>query len=144
MRRKKNWNIIRRLILLSAFSLLLSTFICCDKEEMLYGSWNLQTVLKNGEPLNDSLAFNLIPNYTYYTFFYANILTVDTYAKGQPASSSNGSYRFIDKSTLELRFTIFYINYNFHARIKKLTQRELHLEYDDNGNTYLMKLYTNR
>jgi len=167
---KKNWNIFRRLInlkpqeenlnfilklpyknkvirkmvlfLLSAFCFLLSTFcISCDKEEMLYGTWNLQTVLMNDESLNDSLQFNVIPRYTYYKFFFANSLTVSTYALGKTTSSSDGKYIYKGNSYVKMNFTIFEKSYEITAKIKKITQKELHLEYDDHGNHYFLKLY---
>jgi hypothetical protein len=118
----------------------LLTFSSCDKEEMILKSWKLQTVLMNDEPLNDSLQFNLLTTYTYYTFFYANSLTVRTYALGQHTTSADGFYR-INKSTLEMRFSLLYNRYNISAKIKKLTRRELNLEYTDNGDTYFLKFY---
>jgi hypothetical protein len=95
----------------------------------------------NEEPFNDSLQFNLTPEFTYYTFNYANSLTVKTYALDQYTLSSNGYYRLVNKSTLEMRFSLLYRHYNINAKIKKLTQRELNLEYEDNENTYFLTLY---
>jgi hypothetical protein len=127
--------------LLSAFCLF--AFTSCDKEEKLYNYWNLQSVLMNGEPLNDSLQFNLIPYFTYYTFSYASSLEVSTFALGKFMSSSDGFYYFDSKSTIKMRFTLLYTRYDITAKIKKLTRKELNLEYEDNGNTYFLKLYTN-
>jgi len=155
---QKNRNILRRLInrkpqtanrrysfafclLFSAFCLF--AFASCDREEKLYNSWNLQTVLMNGEPLNDSLQLNVIPYYTYYTFFYANSLHVQTYSHEQFISSSDGFYQFVNSSTIKMRFTLLYKRYDIEAKIKKLTKKELNLEYEDNGNTYFLKLFTN-
>jgi len=134
---KKNRNILWGLIIFLAFT-------GCDKEEMLINSWNLQTVLMNNEPLNDSTRFNIIPKYTYYSFYYANSLTVSTLVNGKYTSSSNGSYRFADRSTLTMHFTLLYRTYDVTAEIKKLTRKELHLEYEDNGNTYFLKLYASQ
>jgi len=158
MRRQKNWNIFRRLknkkIVLSSlrpfsfspfllFSLLLFSLSSCDKEEMLYNTWHLQSVTMNGQALNDSSQFNVIPNYTFYTFFYGNSLTVQTFAEGRRISSSDGIYNLVGKSKIEMSFTILYNRYNINAKIKKLTKKELNLEYEDKGNTYFLKLYTN-
>jgi len=115
----------------------------CDKQEMLYNSWNLQKVTMNGEPLNDSLQFNLIPYSTHYTFYYANSLTVRTFALGQITTSSNGYYQLGNNSTLDMHFTILNRTYDINAKIKKLTKRELNLEYEDNGDNYFLKLFAN-
>jgi hypothetical protein len=123
-----------------------STFASCDREEMIVNSWNLRTVLKNGEPHYDSLQFHLIPKYTTYYFYYAQThsLNVKTFALDQLATSADGYYRFKNKSTLELRFTLLYKKYEIEAKIKKLNSRELNLEYTDKeGDTYFMKLYPN-
>ncbi|MCL2290045.1 MAG: hypothetical protein FWC34_04985 [Bacteroidetes bacterium] len=111
---------------------------------MLYNNnWNLQFVSMNGEPLNDSLQLNVIPYFTYYTFFYANSLEVVTYSRGQYIRSSDGFYQFINSSTIKMRFTLLHKPYDIEAKIKKLTRKELNLEYKDNGNTYFLKLFTN-
>jgi hypothetical protein len=106
-------------------------------------SWRLQTVLMNDEPLNDSLQFNVIPKYTYYQFFVENTLSVITYAQEEHIASSSGFYRFENRSTLEMRFSLLYKRYHMKATIKKLTSRELNLEYEDNGNTYFLILFSN-
>jgi len=110
---------------------------------MIIGSWNLQAVLVNGEACTDSTQFHLQTKYTYYNFFYMNSLDVRTFANGQPTASSNGFYKFVNNSTLEMRFTLLYQQNEVKAKIKKLTRKELNLEYEDNGDTYLLKLYTN-
>ena len=151
---KKNWNIFRRLktnrnnVVSFVFCFLLSTFcisifVSCDKEEKLYGSWLLQTTLLNGEPLNDSLQFN-VSKYTYYTFFYQNSLTVTTSISGFKVDSPDGYYYFKNNSTIQMKYTLLYNRYDITAKIKKLTNRELNLEYEDNGNTYFLKLYSNK
>jgi len=113
-----------------------------DREERLYGRWNLQTVLMNDEPLNDSMQFNVIPKWTNYKFFYMNSLDVSTVALGQPVSSPDGYYYFSNKSTLEMQYTLLYKRYDISAKIKKLTTNELNLEYTDNGNTYFLQLFS--
>jgi hypothetical protein len=105
--------------------------------------WRLQTVLMNNEPLDDSLQFNVIPKYTYYYFYIENSLNVSTYALGQPVSSADGFYRFTNRSTLEMRFSLLYKRYHITANIKKMTRKELNLEYEENGNTYLLMLFSN-
>jgi len=125
------------------FSLLILSLTSCDKEEIIIGSWNLQTVLKNGEVNTDSTQFHLLTMYTYYHFFYFNSVDISTLANGQWTGSADGFYKFINNSTLEMRFTILYQQYAIIAKIKKLTRKELNLEYEDNENTYLLKLYTN-
>ncbi|MCL2246851.1 MAG: hypothetical protein FWC10_07050 [Lentimicrobiaceae bacterium] len=153
MRCQKNRNLLRRLnkktntILIVALCSLLSvslffTFMSCDRQEMLYGTWVLQTVLMNGEPLEDSLQFNLIPKYTSYTFFIMNSLTIRTIASGESITSPEGLYYFKDKSTIEMKYTLLYKYYEITAAIKKLNRQELHLQYNDNGNDYLLKLYS--
>ena len=117
------------------------TLSSCDKEERLYGSWRLQTVFMNGDTLNDSLQFNVLPRYTFYTFSFSNNLLVQTYALGIPVSSPDGFYKFENNSTIEMNYTLLYKQYNIKAKIKKLTKRELDLEYDDNGNHYSLVLY---
>ena len=152
MRRQKNRNILRRLIKRDfapyAFCFLLSAFCLfslssCDREELLYNTWNLQSVNMNGKPFSDSLQYNLLPTYTYYIFFYANSLTVRTYAMEQITTSSDGFYNLESKSKLEMKFTILNKRYTINAKIKKLTKKELNLEYEDKGNTYFLKLYAN-
>jgi len=110
---------------------------------MLYNSWNLQKVTMNGQQINDSLQYNIIPGYTYYTFFFEQSLTVRTYAQGQITTSSDGFYNLGNNSMLKMRFTILNKRYNINAKIKKLTKKELNLEYEDEGNTYFLKLFTN-
>jgi len=124
-------------------SFIFFVFASCDNEDKLYGTWNLQTVLMNGEPLNDSLQFNVIPKYTDYIFFYENVLTVKTHALGAYVSSLDGFYYFKNNSTLYMKYSILYKKYDITAKIIKLTNRELNLEYDDRGNTYFLKLYSN-
>ena len=157
MRRQKNWNILRKLefknlrfknlkkltnlLLLFPFSFLLFTLTSCDRQERIINSWHLQTVLKNNELYNDSSQFNLIPKYTYYDFYYANTLTVRTFVNGQFTSSYNGLYKFTSNSTIEMTFTIFYQRYEITAKIKKLTRNELNIEYEEDGNTYFLKLF---
>ncbi|MCL2436028.1 MAG: hypothetical protein FWD09_07845 [Lentimicrobiaceae bacterium] len=132
------------LIPLLLFSFLLFSLTSCrDPEERIFGSWNLQTVLINGETYTDSTQFHLATRYTYYNFFYMNSLDVRTYANGQSTASSNGFYKFKNNSTLELRFTLLYQQNEITAKIKKLTRKELNLEYEEEGDTYLLKLFTN-
>jgi hypothetical protein len=113
-----------------------------SREDILYGDWRLQTVLMNGKPLEDSLQYNVAPN-TRYTFFYFNSLTITAFVSGQPTTSFDGYYFFKDRSTLEMKYTLWYERYDITAKIKKLTKRELNLEYEDNGNTYFLTLYSN-
>jgi hypothetical protein len=131
-------------VLIAACGLLLSAFLTgCDREDMLYNTWNLSSVLMNGEPLNDSLQFNVIPKYTYYTFFYVNVLEISTVALGSVAKTSDGYYAFIDHSTLLMEFTLLYEHYKIEAKIKKITRRELNLEYKDSaGNTYFLIFFS--
>ena len=128
--------------LVPVFIFLLITVSSCYKEEKLYGNWNLQTVLMNGEPLNDSLQFNVIPTYTYYNFSLLNILIVQTYALGEAITAPDGYYHFINNSTINMKYTLLYQKYDIDAKIKKLNGRELHLEYEDKGNIYFLKLYS--
>ena len=114
---------------------------CGDIEEKLYGTWSLQSVLMNGEPLNDSLQFNLIPKHTDYTFAFANRLNVSTYALGEPFSSADGFYTIVNNSTIEMTFTLLFEKYNIKATIKKLNKKALNLEYEDKGNYYFLYLY---
>jgi hypothetical protein len=135
---------IRVLGMLSAFCfLLLSLFMSCNKEEMLINRWNLQYVRLNGNPLPDSSKYHLLTRYTDYTFLYQHSFCVNTYANGQFTSSADGYYNLEKQSKLYLRFSIHNQRNEFTAKIKKLTNKELNLEYSDNGNTYFLKLYTN-
>ena len=120
----------------------LFTFSSCDKEERLYGRWRLQEAYMNGDTLNDSTQYNVISKKTTYTFFYYNILTVSTDALETSISSTDGHYSFINKSTINLRYSIMYNVYNIDAKINKLSRNELNLEYDDKGNHYLLIFYT--
>jgi hypothetical protein len=95
----------------------------------------------NGDTLNDTSQFNVIPQYTFYTFFYQNTFSVRTYLFGQTATSSDGYYFLRNNSTIEMKYTILYQRYEIEANIKKLNRRELFLEYEDNGNTYFLKFY---
>ncbi|MDR2971456.1 MAG: hypothetical protein LBU83_05955 [Bacteroidales bacterium] len=138
----QNSKLLLPFYLFSFLLFLLLTFSSCDKQEMLYGSWNLQTATMNGKPLNDSLQFNAIPAYTYYSFLYENRLTVRTFAMGQITSSPDGFYKLDKKLNLEMSFTILHKRYNIRAKIKKLTKKELNLEYEENGNKFFLKLFT--
>ena len=164
MRSQKNRNLIRRLItfcksnfanrqlkltaiaflLFCSSALLLFCLTSCDKPEMLINRWNLQTVTVNGTPIDSlQMQYHLLPNYTYYTFFIENVLNVDTKINGFYTSSADGYYKFTDKSTLEMNFTLLNKRNIITAKIKKLTKKELKLEYKDknNGNTYFLILY---
>jgi hypothetical protein len=144
---KKNWHIFWRLkiiyiiLLISCFS---GLFISgsCDKEELLYGRWYLQSSLVNGEPLTDSTQYNILPKYTYYTFFYEQTLTITTYALRIVQNSTEGFYS-IKNSTLTMKYTLPPKRYEITAKIKMLTKRELKIEYDYNGNTYLLDFFSN-
>jgi len=105
--------------------------------------WNLQSVTVNGEPIDSlTMQYHLLPKYTDYVFFYEESLSVDTYANGQFTSSADGAYRFINKSTLEMKFTILNKKNDISAKIKKMTKREMNLQYEKDGNIYFLKLYT--
>jgi len=134
--------------ILFPFSLLLFflfTLTSCDNEEKLYNRWNLQFVSKNGEPFTDSTQLSkqphLVPHSTYYLFHFVGILEV--YASG--ITSTDGFYEFKDNSTIKMRFTLVEHGRRFEieAKIKKLTRKELNLEYEEKGDTYFLKLYTN-
>jgi len=169
MRSQKNWNLFRRLtyyflfllresfenkglrfyflkLCSSAFLLFcFSAFLIgCDKEEMLQNRWNLQQVSENGGALKDSTIYHLLPRKTYYTFFVAQSLTVQTInpATNIQIESADGYYK-LSKSKIEMRFRLLNQVTDINAKIKKLTKKELQLEYSDKGNTYLLKLYTN-
>ena len=152
---KKNWNILRRLsrktnsipfsafcVLLSAFSFL--SFVSCDNEEKIYGTWHLQSALMNGKPISDSLQLNVIPKYTYYIFFISSdVMEVISYdSSGEQTISPIGTYHFIDNKTLEMNYRLVSTQYEITAKIKKLTWQELNLEYEDQGNTYFLKLFS--
>jgi hypothetical protein len=129
--------------LFSVFFFLVSAYLMsCDREETIVNTWQLSSVLMNGEPLNDSLQFNVIPRYTYYIFSYANILEVRTIVSSQVAISLDGYYSFADYSTLNMEFTLLYKKYSIKAKITKLTRRELNLEYEYNGNVYFLTLFS--
>jgi len=130
------------------FSFLLITFCLialssCDKEEMIINRWNLQQVFVNNEPIKEPYPLGLRPIDTHYTFYYANSLNIRTLAEGGWTESADGFYSFENKSTIKMRFTLLYQRYEFSAKIKKLTKRELHLEYTYKGDTYILKLYGN-
>jgi hypothetical protein len=61
----------------------------------------------------------------------------------QITTSSDGFYKIEGSSKLEMRFTILNKRCNIIAKIKKLTKKELNLEYEDKGNTYFLKLPEN-
>jgi hypothetical protein len=97
----------------------------------------------NNKPLQDSIHYHLLKRYTDYVFLFENSLNVETYAKGQYTASADGYYKFTNRSTLEMRFTILNQRTAITAKIKKLTNKELQLEYKEKGATYFLKLYTN-
>ena len=145
---KKNWNLLRGLKHASCFLLFalgFLSFMSCDKQEMLQNRWNLESVSVNGSPIDSAhMKFHLLPKYTYYIFFLENSLNIATLANGQYTESADGYYKFADRSTLEMRFKILgQPKQDIKAKIKKLTNKELNLEYTDNGDTYFLKLYTN-
>jgi hypothetical protein len=116
--------------------------MCCDKEEIIKNRWNLQSVSMNGSPIDSSqMQYHLLPKYTDYVFFMENSLNVETYANGQFTASADGIYKFVNKSTLEMNFTILNKRSSITAKIKKLTKREMNLEYEESGNTYFLMLY---
>jgi hypothetical protein len=132
----------------------------CDKEDLILGSWNLQHVFINGEEIkepeepeeseepeksNKPEEFNLILNKTYYHFHVGNSLNVTTITNnGEPLSSLDGYYIFTNKvkSKIEMKFALKYKRYHIFAIIKKLTRKEMHMEYEQNGDHYLLKFYT--
>ena len=71
------------------------------------------------------------------------VLNIDTYANGQYTASADGYYVFKNRSTLEMKFTILNQRNNIKANVKKITNKELNLEYKDNDDTFLLKLYAN-
>ena len=145
MRCKKNRHLFRRLNF-CFFALLLFCFFTlnsCDKETTLRNRWNLQKVFINGEEVSNSTEYNLLPYYTNYFFYYENSLNVSTYVKGEATESADGWYQLESKSTIHMRFTILHKRYDIKAKIKKMTKKEMHLEYTANGNKYLLKLFTN-
>jgi len=105
--------------------------------------WNLQSVKVNGSPIDSvQMQYHLLPKYTYYYFFLETSLNVETIVNGQ-YTSANGMYKFVNKSTLYMHFMLHDKKSEITAKIKKLTRRELNLQYDENGNTYFLKLYSN-
>jgi len=132
------------LLLFCSSAFLLFCFSGCDKEEKIMNIWNLQSVTMNGKTLTDSSQYHLLPRYTYYSFYYENRMNVETYAKGQFTESADGYYKLSKKNTiLDMKFTILNQRSNISAKVKKLTKKELQLEYKNNGNTYFLKLYSN-
>jgi len=106
--------------------------------------WNLQSVTVNGEPIDSlTMQYHLFPKYTDYVFFYEGSLSVETFANGQFTSSADGYYEFANRSTLKMKFTILNKKNEISAKIKKMTKREMNLQYENDGNTYFLKLYTN-
>jgi len=155
---KKNWNLIRRLTHrspqtahckpLTAFCLLL--FACClsscDKEDLLYGRWNLQGVSINGKTVENPEEYYLRLLYTNYIFGLSNTLTISTVANidenPQILTSPDGLYLYnYKKSTLDLKFTLLYTRTSIEAKVKKLNNKEMKLEYTKDGNLYLLQLY---
>jgi len=169
MRSQKNRNLFRRLInhtphtanripllrlpfknkyLTYIFCFLLSTFcfllISCDKQDMIMNRWTLQSVNINGQPIDSlQMKYHLLPKYTDYVFFMESSLVVYTRINGQATASADGFYKFIDKSNIEMNFTLLNRKSIIKAKIQKLTKREMNLEYKDNGDTYFLKLYGN-
>jgi hypothetical protein len=106
--------------------------------------WNLQSVKVNGSPIDSAqMKYHLLPKYTDYVFFVEPNFVVDTYINGQYTSTADGYYKFVSSSTLEMKFTLYNKKSEIKAKIKKLTRRELNLEYKENGVTYFLKLYAN-
>jgi len=146
MRSQKNWNLIRRLTNnTNQLSVLLFCFLlsACDKQERLYNRWNLQYVTMNGVEIKDTSQYNVIPYYTTYSFLYENRLNIYTYARGVFVETADGFYQRKKNSMLNMSFTIMNKKYDIKAKVKKLTKKEMHLEYTDKGNKYFLKLYTN-
>lgn len=141
---KKNRHLLRRLtVLLPLFAtcfVLLVNLSSCDREELIINRWNLQEVLKNDEPYEDSTQYHLIPSVTLYYFYYVNSLNVRSIYS--PSGTYDGHYHFVNPSTIFMRFTIKNQRNEFTAKIKKLTQRQLHIEYEDKGDIYYLKLYS--
>jgi hypothetical protein len=111
---------------------------------MIVGRWRLQTVLVNDEPYQDSTHFHLLVNITTFYFQYSNSLNVRTIANGKLTETADGFYKFEgNKSKIFMRFTLLWDYNEITAKIKKLTNRELHLEYEEKGDIYYLKLFSN-
>jgi hypothetical protein len=116
----------------------------CDKQEMIMNRWTLESVKINEKPIDSlQMKYHLLPKYTDYVFFMENSLSVYTIINGQSTSSADGFYKFIDKSNIEMNFTLLNKKSIIKAKIKKLTKRELNLEYEADGDTYFLKLFGN-
>ena len=106
--------------------------------------WTLQSVTINSTPIDSTqIQYHLLTKYTDYVFFMENSLCIDTYVNGQFTSSADGAYKFVNKSTLEMKFTILNKRKEITAKIKKLTKREMNLQYEEGKDTYFLKLYAN-
>ena len=123
--------------------LLLSTFLSCDKTEIVRSVWNLQGVSINDKEVTDSDEYHLKLFVTNYYIHYANSLDVRTVVDGQQWGTPNGFYIYNYKNkTLQMRFTLVDQHSEIMAKIKKLTRNEMRLEYEKDGNIYLLKLFS--
>jgi len=131
------------LIISSAFYfLLLFTFTSCDKSEILRGNWNLQSVFINDKEVTDSDEYHLILYYTYYYFFIQNSFNIKTVIDGQQWEAPNGFYIYNYRNkTIQMKFTLMDQRSEINAKIKKLTKNEMQLEYEKDGNIYLLTLF---
>ena len=116
----------------------------CDKSEVLRGTWNLQSVFINDKEVTDSDEYHLILYYTYYIYFYdEKTLDIKTVVDGQQWGAPNGfySYNYRNK-TLQMNFTLMDQRSEINAKIKKLSRNEMRLEYEKDGNIYLLTLFS--
>jgi hypothetical protein len=60
---------------------------------------------------------------------------------GMSLTSPDGYYAY-NKSSINMRYSLYEKKYDISAKITKLTRKELNLEYKDRGNNYFLKLYS--
>jgi len=115
----------------------------CDKSDILLGVWNLQGVSINDKEVIDSDEYHLKLFVTNYYIYYYNSLNIRTVVDGQTWETPNGFYNYnhINK-TLQMKFTLMDQRSEINAKIKKLSKNEMRLEYEKDGNIYLLKLFS--
>lgn len=107
--------------------------------------WRVHTVLKNGTETTE-YPHDAFKKNNYYTFFYGGPMSVSTFMEtGTMIESTRGEWEFQDNNKkLYMFFTLRNRDYNFTARIVKLSGKELKFRYtDDDGVEWTLEFYKN-
>ena len=106
-------------------------------EYRIINVWKVVHVYLNDETIEDADLLANRPG-VYYYIYADHILRVMLYYNGQVRESTFSLWRLLDKNTqLSLDFTIpGHHQYQYTAKVMKLTKKELIFEYDDEDHNH--------